>query len=119
MISNFLDNAIKYTPENGTIIIRSIESTDSIRIEVEDNGSGIEPHHHHRLFERFYRVDTGRSRQLGGTGLGLSIVKHLALSMGGIVGMHSAQPHGSVFWIELPNAKVEYQSLSDSGENLI
>ena len=115
VVSNFLDNAIKYTPENGEIIIRSIESPNSVRIEVEDNGPGIEPRHHTRLFERFYRVDTGRSRQLGGTGLGLSIVKHLGLSMGGKVGMRAAKESGSVFWLELPNAKLEYKSLLDSG----
>jgi two-component system phosphate regulon sensor histidine kinase PhoR len=72
-----------------------------VRIEVEDNGPGIEPRHRARIFERFYRVDKGRSREVGGTGLGLAIVKHLAEAMDGSVGVSPATPHGSIFWVLL------------------
>ena len=117
VLSNFLDNAIKYTPEGGRIVIGSQVESSVVRITVEDNGPGIEPRHHGRLFERFYRVDTGRSRELGGTGLGLAIVKHLALSMGGRVGVESIQPHGSLFWLELPSGDTEYTALAqEEGE---
>jgi two-component system phosphate regulon sensor histidine kinase PhoR len=75
-----------------------------VRIEIADDGTGIAAHHRERIFERFYRVDPGRSRDVGGTGLGLSIVKHLVESMGGTVGVDGNDPTGSVFWIELPRA---------------
>jgi two-component system phosphate regulon sensor histidine kinase PhoR len=116
VFSNFLDNAIKYTPEGGRIVINSQVDGAIVRIQVEDNGPGIEPRHHSRLFERFYRVDTGRSRELGGTGLGLAIVKHLALSMGGRVGVESIEPHGSLFWLELPTGDEPYTALAQKEE---
>jgi len=112
VFSNFLDNAIKYTPDGGQIVIGSQVDGPIVRIHVEDNGPGIEPRHHGRLFERFYRVDTGRSRELGGTGLGLAIVKHLALSMGGRVGVESIEPHGSRFWLELPAGDQPHTALA-------
>jgi len=112
VFSNFLDNAIKYTPDGGQIVIGSEVNDGIVRIHVEDNGPGIDPRHHHRLFERFYRVDTGRSRELGGTGLGLAIVKHLALSMGGRVGVESIEPHGSRFWLELPAGDQPHTALA-------
>lgn len=118
VVGNYLENAIKYTPDGGTISLRTVRTPGAIRIEVEDNGPGIEPRHHTRLFERFYRVDTGRSRELGGTGLGLAIVKHLTLSMGGRVGMELAHPHGSIFWFDLPDGSQEDRTLiDDKGEN--
>jgi two-component system phosphate regulon sensor histidine kinase PhoR len=75
---------------------------DSVRIRVTDTGRGIEAEHLPRVFERFYRVDRGRSRALGGTGLGLSIVKHAVQLHGGTVGAESAAGQGSTFWIEVP-----------------
>jgi two-component system phosphate regulon sensor histidine kinase PhoR len=105
ILQNLLDNAIKHTPDGGCIQIRAQpdeEDEETVRVEVEDDGSGVEPQHRKRVFERFYRVDPGRSRQLGGTGLGLSIVKHWVESMGGRVGMKPATERGSVFWVELP-----------------
>jgi two-component system phosphate regulon sensor histidine kinase PhoR len=104
ILGNILDNALKYTPDKGRVILRAVldeESEDTVRLEVEDSGPGIEPHHRKRVFERFYRVDPGRSRELGGTGLGLSIVRHLAESMGGRVGVDAAPKRGSIFWVEL------------------
>ena len=102
ILTNLLDNAIKYGKANGRVTLRVTQQVDSIRFEVEDDGPGIERRHHARLFERFYRVDKGRSRGMGGTGLGLSIVKHLVESMDGRLGYRTAEPRGSVFWFELP-----------------
>ena len=76
-IVNLLTNAIKYSNPETTIVVRAHEKESSLHIEVADEGFGIESRHHDRLFERFYRIDSGRSRHLGGTGLGLSIVKHI------------------------------------------
>ncbi len=105
ILVNYVENARKYTPDKGTIQVRTapVAADDTrLRIEVADDGPGIAEHHHGRLFERFYRVDAGRARDVGGTGLGLAIVKHLADAMGGAVGMHPNAPKGSVFWVELP-----------------
>ena len=74
---NLITNSIKYGKDNGTTQIRLSYLNDDVIIEVKDNGAGIEPKHLPRVFERFYRVDKGRSREQGGTGLGLAIVKHI------------------------------------------
>jgi len=74
---NLVDNAIKYTPEGGTVTVEAIKSPDEVEIIVSDNGVGIPAQHLDRVFERFYRVDKGRARNMGGTGLGLAIVKHI------------------------------------------
>jgi two-component system phosphate regulon sensor histidine kinase PhoR len=84
--------------------LRSVVDGASVRLEVADEGPGIEVQHRARVFERFYRVDPGRSRNMGGTGLGLAIVKHLAEAMGGDVGVDPREPHGAVFWLRLPRA---------------
>jgi two-component system phosphate regulon sensor histidine kinase PhoR len=104
VVSNFVDNAVKYTPEGGKVALeaRLEPQRDLVRLTVADDGPGIEPRHRARIFERFYRVDPGRSREMGGTGLGLAIAKHLSESMGGEVGVGPASPHGSVFWVSLP-----------------
>ncbi|MCO4774002.1 MAG: PAS domain-containing protein, partial [Deltaproteobacteria bacterium] len=102
ILTNLLDNAIKYGRPGGSVTLRTLEAGSHVRFEVQDDGPGIDRKHHSRLFERFYRVDKGRSRGMGGTGLGLSIVKHLVETMGGHVGYRPASPHGSVFWLELP-----------------
>ncbi len=101
VLLNLVDNAVKYTPAEGRIAVRVGSEGERVRIEVEDNGPGIEPRHRARIFERFYRVDKGRSREVGGTGLGLAIVKHLAEAMDGSVGVEPATPHGSIFWVLL------------------
>lgn len=119
VLVNLLENARKYTPEKGTIQLRTAPSSDdpdSVRIEVADDGPGIAAHHRPRLFERFYRVDPGRARDVGGTGLGLAIVKHLAESMNGEVGMSPNTPQGSVFWVRLPRAPVGGSSASPEAE---
>lgn len=102
VLFNLLENAIKYTPEGGHVRLSACEIDDGCEIAVTDDGGGIPEKHRSRLFERFYRVDRGRSRDMGGTGLGLAIVKHLCEAMGGKVGMRPAEPSGSVFFVHLP-----------------
>ncbi|HEX6963136.1 MAG TPA: ATP-binding protein [Lacipirellula sp.] len=104
ILSNLVDNAIKYTPAGGRVAVSVHAKERTALIEVADTGAGIAPAHHSRLFERFYRVDKARSRELGGTGLGLSIVKHLAQSMAGSVAVKSEVGRGSTFTVELPLA---------------
>jgi two-component system phosphate regulon sensor histidine kinase PhoR len=103
-IGNLLDNALKYTPAGGRIWLRIRRETDHAIAEVEDTGIGIEPQDRERIFERFYRVDKARSREVGGTGLGLSIVKHVLRSHGGNVHVESVPGRGSLFRIHLPIA---------------
>jgi two-component system, OmpR family, phosphate regulon sensor histidine kinase PhoR len=108
VIRNLLDNAIKYVDDsNGRIRISAFRVDDDVRLEVEDNGIGISKNDLERIFERFYRVDKGRSRQLGGTGLGLSIVKHIVLAHKGDVEVRSRVNHGSVFSVRLRVAHEE------------
>jgi two-component system phosphate regulon sensor histidine kinase PhoR len=101
MLTNLIDNGIKFSRENGTVTI-SYEAGTRDQILVQDNGDGIPAQHLDRLFERFYRVDRARSRDMGGTGLGLAIVKHLALLHGGEVTVTSELGKGSTFTIHLP-----------------
>ena len=102
MLTNLIDNAIKFNRDGGTVSITLISGARD-RIAVADTGEGIPSHHLDRLFERFYRVDRARSRELGGTGLGLAIVKHLAKSHGGEVVVRSEFGKGTEFTIELPH----------------
>lgn len=104
ILMNFVENAIKYGREAGRVEVSLRVKGGLTRIEVADDGPGIESQHIRRIFERFYRVDAGRSRESGGTGLGLAIAKHLAEGCGGAVGVDPRRPHGSVFWLELPRA---------------
>jgi len=106
ILSNLIENAIKYTPENGRVTIRAVVCSDGdfALLSVADTGPGIPPEHQARIFERFYRVDDARSRELGGTGLGLAIVKHLVLANGGEVSVESRVGDGSRFLVRLPRA---------------
>lgn len=97
VLTNLIDNAVKYCPSGATVTLSASEEGELIRIQVADDGPGIEPRHLPRLFERFYRVDAGRSRELGGTGLGLSIVKHLVEAMGGTARVESQLGSGTRF----------------------
>lgn len=101
-LTNLLDNAVKYTPEGGSITIQSAPDVDGVRIDVADTGIGIPPMEQSRVFERFYRVDRARTREQAGTGLGLSIVKHIVEAHGGQVTVESTAGHGSTFSIVLP-----------------
>jgi len=104
MLTNLIDNGIKFSREHGTVAI-SYESDTRDKISVQDNGDGIPSQHLERLFERFYRVDRARSRDMGGTGLGLAIVKHLALLHRGEVTVTSELGKGTTFTIHLPKAE--------------
>jgi len=101
VLINLVDNAVKYTPARGHVRVGARRSGGVVRLVVEDDGPGVEARHKERLFERFYRVDAGRSRDVGGTGLGLAIVKHLVEAMGGVVRVEDALPHGTRFIVEL------------------
>jgi two-component system phosphate regulon sensor histidine kinase PhoR len=105
ILNNLLDNALKYTPAGGRVVVSASAVGRNVRFEVQDNGIGIAPEEQERIFERFYRVDRARSRELGGTGLGLSIVKHLAHSFGGSVSVESQLGKGSIFRVELPRGR--------------
>ncbi len=113
VIRNLLDNAIKYVDEpHGRIRISAFRSDNDLRLELEDNGIGISQADLGRIFERFYRVDKGRSRQNGGTGLGLSIVKHIVHAHNGNIEVRSRVNHGSVFSVILRVATAEEVSSS-------
>jgi two-component system, OmpR family, phosphate regulon sensor histidine kinase PhoR len=102
VVSNLVDNAVKYCPAGSQVTVSAEKANGSVKVVVSDTGPGIDPKHVPRLFERFYRVDAGRSREIGGTGLGLSIVKHLVDAMGGEVTVKSAVGQGSSFAVTLP-----------------
>jgi two-component system phosphate regulon sensor histidine kinase PhoR len=106
ILDNLVDNAVKYTPEGGRIRVGWQAENGEVCLQVEDSGIGIPEHDLPRIFERFYRVDKARSRELGGTGLGLSIVKHLAQAMHGSVGVTSQVGRGTTFTVRLPAAPV-------------
>ena len=104
MLINLLDNAIKYTPDGGDVIVCAkplVGGEPRVEISVRDTGIGIPPEDLPRLFERFYRVDKARSREMGGTGLGLAIVKHLVLAHGGEIRVESEVGKGSTFHFTL------------------
>jgi len=104
VLDNLIDNALKYCPEGSTLRISSAVADGMVRVSVADNGPGIAAEHIDRIFERFYRVDAGRSRSLGGTGLGLSIVKHFVEAMDGTVAVESRVGVGSTFTFTLRTA---------------
>ena len=106
IVDNLVDNAIKYTPEGGTVSVTCHSDRNSATIEVADTGIGIPRSDLPRIFERFYRVDKARSRELGGTGLGLSIVKHLMQSIGGQIDVTSRVGSGSRFTVHLPRCLI-------------
>jgi len=99
---NLLDNAVKFSPAGTGIELSAEELTGAVKVLVKDSGIGIPQEHLARVFERFYRADKARSREMGGTGLGLSIVKHVVELHGGSVGVESAEGRGSAFWFTLP-----------------
>jgi two-component system phosphate regulon sensor histidine kinase PhoR len=105
VLSNLVDNAVKYCPPGTRVVVSAAKlDEERVRLVVSDTGPGIPPEHLPRVFERFYRVDAGRSRELGGTGLGLSIVKHMVEAMRGKVAVESEVGRGSTFTVSLPRA---------------
>lgn len=110
VLVNLVQNAVKYSPPGSRVEVRCAHRSGAdprVRLEVLDDGPGIPAEHRARIFERFYRVDAGRSKHMGGTGLGLSIVKHLVSNMGGTVGVGANTPQGAVFWVELPGVDLD------------
>lgn len=101
VLTNLLENAVKYIPAGGHVELVGHRQGQRVILDVCDDGPGIPLEHHGRIFERFYRVDAGRSKEMGGTGLGLSIVKHLVVAMGGRVSVHTNPPHGAMFRVDL------------------
>jgi two-component system phosphate regulon sensor histidine kinase PhoR len=104
VLVNLIDNAIKYTPDGGRVTVRGSSDGDAVTIAVEDTGPGIPALQQERIFERFYRLDTGRSREAGGTGLGLSIVKHLAAGLQAEVRVESEVGNGARFQLVMKKA---------------
>jgi len=104
IIDNLIDNALKYTPDGGRVTVRVKRDGSQASLEVEDNGVGIPEEDQARIFERFYRVDKARSREVGGTGLGLSIVKHLVQTLHGRIELVSEPGVGSTFTVHLDGA---------------
>ncbi len=101
-VVNLVDNAVKYSPANASVRLTARGDAEGVLIQVQDQGFGIAEEHLSRIFERFYRVDRARSRELGGTGLGLAIVKHIAQAHGGRADVESTVGEGSIFSIRLP-----------------
>jgi two-component system phosphate regulon sensor histidine kinase PhoR len=106
-VVNLIDNAVKYSGSGSTVELSAYRDPPEVVIRVRDQGSGIDARHLPRIFERFYRVDKARSRELGGTGLGLAIVKHIILAHGGSVDVESTVGVGSSFSLRLPAAEAE------------
>ncbi|MGE5330030.1 MAG: ATP-binding protein [Deltaproteobacteria bacterium] len=102
LVLNLMDNSIKYSPDYSWIKINARKSANSIIISFKDSGIGISKEHQTRIFERFYRVDKGRSRSLGGTGLGLSIVKHIVDIYNGTITLNSEVGKGTEFIVTFP-----------------
>jgi signal transduction histidine kinase len=102
VVVNLVDNAIKYTSPGGTVSVSSVSMDGKAILEVADTGIGIPQEALPHVFERFYRVDGARSRQLGGTGLGLAIVKSICTAFGGTVSVQSVAESGTTFRVELP-----------------
>ena len=122
VLTNLVDNAVKYGKDRGQVTVAASPATpfpgttasasSKLSLSVHDDGAGVPKQHLPRLFERFYRVDSGRSRELGGTGLGLAIAKHLVEAMHGSIGVDSGEGDGTRFEVLLPRgvAKLEHAS---------
>jgi two-component system phosphate regulon sensor histidine kinase PhoR len=115
VFTNLIENAIKYTPAGGHVHVRARLSGRALEVEVEDDGIGIPAAHLPRVFERFYRVDRSRSREMGGTGLGLAIVKHVVRAHGGNVEVESEEGCGALFRVRLPVLDASSVSRSAAG----
>lgn len=102
-----MNNALTYTPENGSVTISAEVLEDEVQVKIEDTGIGIKRSQIPRIFERFYRIDKDRSRNSGGTGLGLAIVKHLVEAHHGEIDVESEQGKGTVFTVRLKRASNE------------
>ncbi len=113
LLINLIENAIKYNKVGGTVTVKVLEDDEHIHLSVSDTGIGVKEEHLKRLFERFYRVDKGRSRAMGGTGLGLAIVKHIVNSMGGFIEVSSKYGEGTEFLVTLMKAGEEEMQIKE------
>jgi len=104
LLSNLVDNAIKYTPDGGSVWVRLTDGDGMVRLVVDDSGPGIAPESLPKIFDRFYRIDKARSRSAGGAGLGLSICRWIAEGHGGTIGVQSEPERGTQFTLTLPRA---------------
>ncbi|WP_246242031.1 sensor histidine kinase [Glutamicibacter mishrai] len=118
-VRNLIDNAIRYSPENTKVGVGIRQRDGYAQISVTDQGPGISPEEQERVFERFYRVDSARSRQTGGTGLGLSIVKHVLANHGGEVSLWSQPGQGSTFTLRLPLADEERAGTDGAADEMM
>ena len=116
ILLNLVDNGVKYTPGGGRVMVRFGADREHGWIEVADTGPGISPSHLPRIFERFYRVDAGRTREQGGTGLGLAIVKHLTQRMGGEVSVESRLGRGTTFTLRLARTELAASPAADASD---
>jgi two-component system, OmpR family, phosphate regulon sensor histidine kinase PhoR len=103
-LANLLDNAVRFSPDGGEVVISARETDGEVVVSVQDQGPGIAPEHWERVFERFYKVDPARTRQTGGTGLGLAVTKHLVQAQGGRIWTEAGPHSGQVFLIALAKA---------------
>ena len=111
VLTNLVQNAVKYADKPGIrVTVDAKVGKKGVVVRVADEGPGIEMQHRPRVFERFYRVDAGRSKHMGGTGLGLAIVKHLVANMGGKVGLSANSPRGTIFWFSIPRHRESLES---------
>ena len=117
VLSNLIDNALKYGDQGGKILIGAGENEEGVQFFVRDFGAGIPSEHLPRLFERFYRVDKARSRESGGTGLGLAIVKHVVRAHAGTIRAESELNHGSTFYFTLPRQPVPVPAAEDFAQH--
>jgi PAS domain S-box-containing protein len=115
VITNFLANAIKFSPPGGEVVVSITQRGETVRIAVRDHGHGIPPAFRPRIFEKFAQADASDARQMGGTGLGLSIVKQIVSRLGGTVAFEDAAGGGTVFYVELPSWKEVAEQTSDIG----
>jgi signal transduction histidine kinase len=104
LLVNLVHNAVKFSPQGGTVTMRGARAGDEVTLAVEDHGIGIPRADQSRVFERFYKVDRARVRGVGGTGLGLTIARHIAESHGGRIWVESEEGRGSTFSVALPIA---------------
>jgi len=104
VLVNLIDNAVKYSPDGGEVVVSTVPAAASVRVEVADQGIGIAPAEQEAVFEKFYRGDPQHRAVPGGTGLGLYICRELVQRMGGTIGVRSRAGEGSTFWFDLPKA---------------
>jgi two-component system sensor histidine kinase VicK len=113
VLDNLIANAIKFSPDGGTITVRMFEKDESVCVSVADEGIGMPPEKHQRIFERFYQIDGSSRRRFGGTGIGLAIVKRIIDAHHGEIWVESELNQGSSFFFTLPKAKADVPVISE------